>query len=179
MELLLIEAARGKALDGRIERLKGVEFGARMRLIHDVVAEDGGMIAEAFGELLERAKIMILKIGMVAVCIGPEIIEGGLHSGLKIIREPARLLDEIFTIIADRPFGRPIAAEAPRINVLVHIEEDVDALLMEAIEIGLDAIEIGLVMDARLRLEPGPKDKVAEEVQAELSGDEADSVIRH
>ena len=113
----------------------------------------------------------------------PEIVEGAFDRGLPVIEEPVRLvLPEGQTVGLECPGRRAVAADLTSvavdrtIHVLVHVEDDVDAGRAEPLDPLGDAIEVGLVVDARCGLERVPGEQEAREVEAPVPAHACDVV---
>ena len=92
-------------------------------LVDQVVAEHGRVVGEALGEHAPHTGLRPLEVTVLV-----EVLEGRLHGGLEVLREPVvRMRGEGQPVGAGRPLGYAAMAERGPEDVLVGVEDDADA----------------------------------------------------
>ena len=152
---------------------------ARPRLVHQVVAHDVRVEAEALGDMPPRRRVAVLEADAVADrrVVVPEVVERALQRGHHevVVREAALGLGRE-PVVDHRPVGPPLALEALVVEVLVEVEQRDDPVAAERVDGRADAVEVGVVVDARRGLDGLVDDPDAHGVVA-LGGEEGGVVV--
>jgi hypothetical protein len=134
----------------------------RHRLVEEIVADDGIDL----GERAHRVSDCVDERGAQAVLVAPKCREAPLHTArcgvvpepLATGRGPARL--------RHRPRRRAVATEGARKQILVEVDDDVEAAITGRACEACDGGEVGVVICAALGLDRFPRDEQADRVHA-------------
>ena len=165
----------GGAADQLLEHLAAV--GAGERLVEHIKAEQRRVVAEALGQMRPHFGKSVLHAAAVAGLVRPEIVKAVLR-GLaeKIALRPDEFL--FFIAVPVRQAGprrRAVAAAVaePGIQILMHIQINVNAVFFAQIHRPLHAVEICFIVNTGRVLDRVPHDPQPQHVHA-VFGQRAD-----